>query len=318
MYLKASNPWNPGYALPGNVMDEPFARGTITTRYTPRRTISSLSPGEFVGLEGLGSLGGHTLAGSTLAGSTLAGSSLAGSTLGGPVGAAGDPVAAFGRDAARLVMQRIMTVEPAVRKPLMKTILDSIESGMYAEVETKAEAYAKKYPPAVALEKGLAAAFANRFLAQVIKVGKTGQAPTGGLLGLAGCGACGACGAQADLAGFWDTVYKYSGAKAVVGASKTVGAGAYGVGKSIVKGIGSLACKAANSGGLAAVATAAGGPAGAGGAAIAGAVCTKEQLQQQQQEQQSFLGGGSMLPMLLLGGGALALVLVATRRGGKR
>lgn len=38
------NPWNPHYAIPEYVLAEPPGRGTFTTRWLPRRTISSLSP----------------------------------------------------------------------------------------------------------------------------------------------------------------------------------------------------------------------------------------------------------------------------------
>ena len=40
-YLKKSNPYNPGYALPKNVKAEPERRGTFTTRAAPRGTIDS-------------------------------------------------------------------------------------------------------------------------------------------------------------------------------------------------------------------------------------------------------------------------------------
>lgn len=38
------NPWNPHYAIPDYVLAEPPGRGTFTTQWLPRRTISQLMP----------------------------------------------------------------------------------------------------------------------------------------------------------------------------------------------------------------------------------------------------------------------------------
>lgn len=38
------HPWNPGYAIPKYVLAEPPGRGTFTTKWLPRRTISQLVP----------------------------------------------------------------------------------------------------------------------------------------------------------------------------------------------------------------------------------------------------------------------------------
>ena len=75
--------WNPGYAIPEYVMAEPPGRGTFTTKWLPRGSISTLDP-SFVADPGkrllgrtdagLGSLGDTTVGGS----STLSGSSLGG------------------------------------------------------------------------------------------------------------------------------------------------------------------------------------------------------------------------------------------------
>lgn len=91
-------PWDPHYAIPDYVMAEPPERGTMTTQWLPRGTISEVIPDYKLGAtkrmdfgmshgkkgagSALGSLAGSTLGGSTLAGSTLAGSTLAGDTLG--------------------------------------------------------------------------------------------------------------------------------------------------------------------------------------------------------------------------------------------
>lgn len=75
--------WNPGYAIPEYVMAEPPGRGTFTTKWLPRGSISTLDP-SFVADPGkrllgrtdagLGSLGDATVGGdSTLSGSSLGG-----------------------------------------------------------------------------------------------------------------------------------------------------------------------------------------------------------------------------------------------------
>jgi hypothetical protein len=69
------HPWDPGFVIPEYVMAEPPERGTFTTQWLPRGTISELVPDYFAKpgkqLLGrtdaeLGSLGGNTLRGSTL------------------------------------------------------------------------------------------------------------------------------------------------------------------------------------------------------------------------------------------------------------
>lgn len=64
------NAWNPGYAIPDYVMAEPPERGTFTTKWLPRGTISAVVP-DFLAKPGkrllgrtdadLGSLGADTL-----------------------------------------------------------------------------------------------------------------------------------------------------------------------------------------------------------------------------------------------------------------
>jgi len=93
-FYQLPHPWNPGFVIPEYVMAEPPERGTFTTQWLPRGTISELVPDYLAkpgrkllgrndaGLSGMGSLGGCTLAGSSLAGHALRGSSLSGDTLG--------------------------------------------------------------------------------------------------------------------------------------------------------------------------------------------------------------------------------------------
>ena len=43
-FYNLPSPWNPGYAIPEYVMAEPPERGTFTTQWLPRGTISQLVP----------------------------------------------------------------------------------------------------------------------------------------------------------------------------------------------------------------------------------------------------------------------------------
>ena len=97
-FYQLPHPWDPGYVIPEYVMAEPPERGTFTTQWLPRGTISELVPDYLAkpgrkllgrnnaGLSGspngMGSLGGCSLAGHSLAGHALRGSSLSGDTLG--------------------------------------------------------------------------------------------------------------------------------------------------------------------------------------------------------------------------------------------
>jgi len=88
------HPYNPGYVIPDYVLAEPPGRGTFTTAWMPRGTISEVVPDylakpgkkllgrDNAGLGGLGSLGDTTLDGSTLGGHTLSEPTLSGDTLG--------------------------------------------------------------------------------------------------------------------------------------------------------------------------------------------------------------------------------------------
>lgn len=89
------HPYNPGYAVPDYVLAEPPGRGTFTTAWLPRGTISQVMPDylakpgrkllgrDNAGLGGLGSLADTTLDGSVFGGGhSLSTPTLAGDSLG--------------------------------------------------------------------------------------------------------------------------------------------------------------------------------------------------------------------------------------------
>ncbi len=55
-FYNLPRPWNPGYVIPKYVMAEPPGRGTFTTAWLPRGTISSITP-NFVAKPGVDLLG---------------------------------------------------------------------------------------------------------------------------------------------------------------------------------------------------------------------------------------------------------------------
>jgi hypothetical protein len=210
--LRDDHPWNPGYAIPKNVLDEPFGQGVLVTGYTPRGTISSLQPSWFrtgnalqaaaqvakeQAVGGLGSLGGlggiHGSLGCTaLSRPTLSGSSIepdrpavtSPTTV--VMGGSNDPIANFGRQGAAAVLRYIKSVPVADRSTAMKTFLDQLDPGLWKSVADKATALQKEkgYNAPKALQKALQIMLADRLFNQFAKIGKTGSVPTSGLLGL--------------------------------------------------------------------------------------------------------------------------------------
>jgi hypothetical protein len=339
-------PWQSGYALPQNVKDEPLGRGVLVTKYTPRRTIATRLPADAwldapKGLSGMdmnkgslssrdnrgvlgsdenGSLGSRGNRG--VLGSYGDKGSLSSRGNQGVLGAAefspGDPIVAFGRDSARAILNQVKALPVSERKNVLRAVLEGIDPGLWGVVEAKATELKKTkgYGATTALEKAIAISLSNRMLAQLMDLGK-GQAPSRGPLSLAspeGLGAC-HCRTREALGGFFSSI-----TKAATGAiSGTAG--------KIVSTVGSLACKASNSGLLGPAAaiggSAAGGPAGAQagqiGAGVASQMCAKAP------SGGGGGGGGAYYPPppapfpvvpVLIGGGVLlgAIALLTMRR----
>jgi hypothetical protein len=338
-YVDRHNPWNPGYAMPNNVLDEPLGRGVRVTKYLPRRTISEFNPswitggreamghteGIFAGSKSggifssrgkLGVLGGHTLSPDGLGQAPAKQAAIS-------IGSKQDPIANFGRESAKLILSELRTVGVEHRKDALKIALDAIDSKIYTDVAERAERLKKEkgYDAKTAVEKALAAAMANHYLVSLIKAGQ--GTPAGGVLSLASLGGCAKCCRRIDetmshlaLSGFWGSF-----SKIFTTPVKYVGKAA----KGIVKGVGKLACKAAKSNVVGIAATTAGavygGPVGAAaaqqGTSAAKSLCTKNPkgaVDDPSMAETPVDKFKSMLPILLIGGGALAVVLIATRK----
>jgi hypothetical protein len=209
--LRTSHPWNPGFALPQNVLDEPFGQGVLMTAQAPRGTISTLQPSWFQNgnalqaaaivqresaMGGLGSLGGDGGYHGSLGHTSLSKTSLSGPSVATPasgaskspvvVGGGNDPIANFGRQGARAVLSYIRSVPVADRSAAMKAFLDQLDPSLWKSVADKATQLqtSKGFTAPVALEKALQIMLADRLLNQFAKIGKTGQTPQAGLLGL--------------------------------------------------------------------------------------------------------------------------------------
>lgn len=183
------HPWNPGYAIPKYVLAEPPERGTFTTQWLPRGTISQIVP-DYLAKPGrkilgrtdadLGSLGGTSLDCATLADPTLQGSSLAGDTLGAqvyelePLGALGaNPVAAYGQRAAGWIMSTINRVPAPQRKAALRALLDAVDRGLWSKVDAAGQKYqAAGMNPKAALARALAEHMSAGIAHEIVETGK--------------------------------------------------------------------------------------------------------------------------------------------------
>jgi hypothetical protein len=321
-----SHPWKPGYAIPKYVLAEPPGRGTFTTKWLPRRTISNVEPKFAAVPEAPEALSGsnywavpdYVLAEPPGRGTfttkwlprrlapTIVPDYVKKPELSGlgattyellPIGGLGpgDPIKAFGERASEWIMANIKGVPADERTAALRALLDTIDKSLWVTVSNKATKYkAKGIPPKAAMQKALAASLSAGMAKELIQVGK-GKTEALGFLGLEKIG------------------------RAITGTIRgTVGSAKDFVGKGLDK-LGALACAVANNpaAGLAAggAAAASGAPpqAGAAGVAVAQSLCAKEPAATQQQL--TTPGGaidrlpGWVLPVAI-GGGALVLVLV--------
>jgi hypothetical protein len=313
------HPYNPHYAIPDYVMAEPPGRGTITTKWLPRGTISQMVPDylakpvsrELTGRtdatlgcdKGLGSLGCDTLGAAEV---------YQLDALGGVGG--GDPIQAYGLRASEWIMRTINEVEPANRAIAMRALLDSVDKSLWDRVAAEAAKFkAKGLPPKAAMQKALAVCLANGMIAELVKTGEKvlqkRAAGPGQLQALGFCGPICAAKKVRDAA-------KYVGGKVAGGASTATSWVSKGVQK-----LGGLACSVANSSvaplaaGAGAAAMGAPPQAGTTGLAFAQTLCGKngDSAAAQQALNTPTPGAAGGMPGWVLpaaiGGGVLVLVL---------
>lgn len=181
------NPWNPGYAIPKYVLAEPLGRGTFTTKWLPRGTISALPPdflakpaagqaGELkrtYNVEPLGSLGGDTLDAERFRHSTRATGAIDVSRP----GFRGDPIKAYGQRASEWIMSSIGEVTPSHRKIALRALLDGVDKSLWITVEQRATKYrGRGMGSKRALQKSLAISMSNGLAKEMVDAGAKAMA----------------------------------------------------------------------------------------------------------------------------------------------
>lgn len=177
--------WDPGYALPAYVEAEGLGRGAMVTKWQPR---GSYGPGVVDYLaRPMATVVDEIKQRGRAPAFQIA-------TLGDVATPAGhDPVAAYGRKAARAIMASVARLPAQDRVRAMRIILDEIDPKLWTRAEQRARAaHAQGLAPAAALERGLASSMSDGVVEELIEVGKTRTAPPlASLIGLScyGCAA---------------------------------------------------------------------------------------------------------------------------------
>lgn len=285
--------WDPGYAIPAYVMAEPPGRGTFTTAWLPRGTISELVP-EFQAQR----------AGTTLLDRKDAGlGSLGDDTLGAQApqrAAKGDAIAGYGQKAASWIMHSIKSVPSEHRTAALRAMFDAIDRSLWRTVEARAtQLRSQGASPRDALQQAIATSMSEGMLREIVDAGRRAQRGQRQPVSRQGQLALGvypdavprATSHALESLGF--SISDLNPVSAVKRAGQAIGSGvksaagavasaassaASSVGNFVTRGIsalGGLACSVVNSGAGQLAATAAGGPAGAAGASVASGVCNR-------------------------------------------
>lgn len=271
-YLKPKNPYNPGYALPKNVLTEPKHRGTVTTNWAPRGTIDSYraakprsawasgyalpknvlreTPGQGVLTTNWAPKGTiDSYVAPTMrtplpadvedrGGLQVLEGLYEAKIPGKPAVSKDDVIGRFGRQAAKEIIKAAKGGKtPEERIAIVKGVLSSISPSLRTEVENKAKKLqAKRRMPALeALEKALAMAFANHLAEQWQALGQ-GRRPKDGLLSVGGV-------SWEEMHGARDLGFSISGAWDKI---KDAGSATVAKTKEVASKIKEYSCKAAN------------------------------------------------------------------------
>lgn len=187
-FLNRRNPWNPGYAMPGYVLAEPAGRGTFTTKWLQRGTISQLVPDELSGLGSLGSDGMGSLSGNVFGAAAIGtkkSSPLLSALRPSKPGFKGDPIAAYGMRVSEVLMGRIRRVPKVHRKAALKAVLDELDVSLWERVADKAQQFkAKGHAPKAAMRKAIASAVSSGMAKEILAAGRKGAVPLNSQMGL--------------------------------------------------------------------------------------------------------------------------------------
>ncbi len=320
--FRKSHPWNPGYALPANVLAESPGRGTLVTEQLPRRTISRRPRGwtggyalpEYIQNEPdkRGAAHTHWLRRKTIP-----------HTIASPLGAmdipeTDNPVNVYGQELASYIYRTMDEVPVGVRAEALEALLNQLQPGLPARVEDCAQKIIKRgIPKGQAYKAALAKEISKGFVNEVVNLGKGGSPK-----------AVGYWGGPTAMAGWTDWVKKnatkigltvvnpVAGAHYAVGTSKTVRKKTVEWGGKVISTAGKMACKVLRSDagkvGVVVGAAAAGAPpqAGVAGAQIGGQLCTDQKV-----PQIPAVAAPRPIPWvpIALGGAGLLAVLLLTR-----
>ncbi len=198
-FYNLPSPWNPGYAIPENVMSEGLQRHAYTTKWAPRGTYDNTTDGsagyaipQYVKAEGTGRgtfttawlprgyygpaiphyQNRHPLRPDNITAQALSGT---------------DPVAAqrgnaalskYGQRTARVIMNKLARTPVNRRDAMLRTIANHIDPTLYDRTQQEAQkAVAKGVPVNQSLEYGLANAMATGFVGELTQIGRTRQVP---------------------------------------------------------------------------------------------------------------------------------------------
>lgn len=196
-------PWDPGFAMPSNALDEGLERRAFVTRQAPRGTYDDPRVGTagyavpaYVIKEGIGQgamvtkwaqrgrydipvpqslnarpkvLGEQRLPGG---GTKVTMDALSGTDL---------PASyqRFGARAAAVIMQRVGSLPAQSRKAALKKILDALDPKLWNRTATIAETLVKGgASPAAAVQTALGRAMSEGAAAEVLNAGRTGRQPS--------------------------------------------------------------------------------------------------------------------------------------------
>lgn len=207
-------PWDPGYALPDNVVDEGLQRRALITKQMPRGTYDQPKVGtggyvvpQYVMDEGYGQ---GTFTTKWMPSGTYVGPKiphwlnqrprvvrekrLPGGGKVVTVQAMGDdapmPVVfdTYGRRAADAILSRVSMLPPGQREVALRAIMNHVDKSLWSRTQTIAKRYlAQRMPPAQAFAEALARALSTGLAAELIDTGLRRTAPqANSLLGL-GC-----------------------------------------------------------------------------------------------------------------------------------
>jgi hypothetical protein len=169
-----------GYAVPGYVREERYGQGAMTTRWAPRGTYAGPKVPHWLDHPSVRVVGRKPMPGGAtkLKIETMAGVEQA-------VGGAGNaPITAYGLNAAKALIDTVKMMPPDLRKRQLKAALDKIDPKLWAKAEAGAAAETKLGVPAdIALERGLGAAMSYGLSTELVALAKGKRPPERSQLG---------------------------------------------------------------------------------------------------------------------------------------